>query len=544
MLLEAILNKRSVETPSVPLNSSGISEVLGRPASSGVDVTHETALGYPALWRAVNIRSSTIGRLPLYVLSRDGKAKTKAEDHPAFRLLVDRPNRDMSAKAFRQTLEAHAILAGGGFAYIERDSFGQPVSLLPLDPANVLPFRENGVLAYSLLDDGKMTVEKPENILHIRGLAWDGINGYGAIDILRESIGIGLAAQKFQSVFFRNGASPMTVIELPGGLKDKESVERFRAMWGKRHQGVENAHVPALLENGASLKPFSINPQDAEMLATREWEVKQVASIVGIPAYLLGDSTRTSFASLEVENRTFLRDLADPMSTWEEETQTKLLLPIERDERTHTIEFNKESIERPDLMTFVNALQVQVNNGLLSLNEARNKMNLPDIGEDGDKFRVPANIVLMDQIGQAGADAPDTDEGGPFAVPAAEPDPELDEAARNVIAHELTRAAERIAVDAKARAKKPATFLSWINDVNTRHREIVANNLKAASIMLAAVTGSTWQDIHNNTLERFFDNIAKEYLSASECQSAELPIQVVDAAARITVSLKHITQEV
>jgi HK97 family phage portal protein len=150
-----------------------------------------------------------------------------------------------------------------------------------------------------------MVVELPENILHIHGISWDGINGLGICDILRDTIGLGLAAQKYQSVFFKNGAAPMTVIELPNALRNKEAIERFRAMWGRRHQGIENAHQPALLENGAQLKTFSVSPQDAQMLATRDFEIKQVANIIGIPAYLLGDSTRTSFASLEVENRTF-----------------------------------------------------------------------------------------------------------------------------------------------------------------------------------------------------------------------------------------------
>lgn len=543
MLIDSIMNRRSIETPAIPLTANNIGEVMGtRPASSGVEVTHETALGYPALWRAVNIRSSTIGRLPLYVLKRDGKAKTRDKIHPAYRLLTERPNKDMGAKAFRQTLEAHAILTGGGFAYIERDSFGQPVSLLPLNPEHVLPFRENGLLSYSLLDGTSMTVEKPENILHIRGLSWDGVNGYGAIDILKDSIGIGLAAQKFQSVFFRNGASPMTVIELPGSLKDRESVERFRKMWGARHQGVENAHVPALLENGASLKPFSINPQDAEMLATREWEVKQIANIVGIPSYLLQDSTRTSFASLEVENRTFLRDLADPMSTWEEEVKDKLLMPLEREEGTHTIEFNKESIERPDLTTFVNAVNAQVNNGLLTVNEARNKMNLPEIGEVGNRFRVPANVVLLDE------ETSDEEPAAPFATPPAEPDPEVDEAARNVIKDQLANAAKRISADAKSKAKTPQNFLKWLDNLQTRHRRIVGQQLQSPAYLLAALrqqqSGATFEEIHNNTLDRFFDTIAREYLAASECQPDQLPMQVLDAEARIGVAVATIAKEV
>jgi hypothetical protein len=80
----------------------------------------------------------------------------------------------------------------------------------------------------------------------------------------------------------------------------------------------------------------------------------------------------------------------DPITNWETEVSRKLLSEQEREERTHVIEFDKESIERPDLTTFVNALTVQVNNGLLTLDEARNKMNMPPLPDGiGEQFRIP-----------------------------------------------------------------------------------------------------------------------------------------------------------
>ena len=209
--------KRAVHIPAVPLNTATISRVLGdsNQSSAGVSVTPETALGYPAIWRGVNIRAGTVGRIPLNVLKRVGVGKEIDDNHPAQRLLVEQPNSEQSAKSFKTLLESHAILSGGGFAFIARDEFGQPTELIPLAPENVMPFRENGRLGYSIVADGGMTVELAENILHIKGLSWDGINGLGITDILRESIGLGLAAQKWQSIFFKNGAAPQTVIELP-----------------------------------------------------------------------------------------------------------------------------------------------------------------------------------------------------------------------------------------------------------------------------------------------------------------------------------------
>ena len=538
MIFDRIFGKRSLENPAVPLNSAGIESILGTGnlADSGVNVSPEKSLGYPAVWRGVNIRSSTLGRLPLNVLKREATGKQRDDDHPAFRLLRDSPNRDQSAKEFIQLLEAHSILLGGGFAFIERNSFGQPTALIPLDPTQVLPYRENGRLGYSIMQNGKMVVELPENILHIHGLSWDGINGLGICDILRDSLGLGLAAQKYQSIFFKNGAAPMTVIELPNALRNKEAIERFRAMWGRRHQGIENAHQPALLENGAQLKTFSVSPSDAQMLATRDFEIRQISNILGLPSHLLGDNSKSSFASLEVMQRILLFDLMDPMTNWETEVSRKLLSEQEREERTHVIEFDKESIERPDLTTFTNALTVQVNNGLLTLDEARNKMNMPPLPDGlGEQFRIPLNMGVIGLTDEQPEEVEEQEE-----IEDVETD--LTEAASNVLQHELERAAERIAVDAKKRAKTRDSFDSWLADIDDRHRKVITRNTMPAAFMVAKATGQKPGDVHVNTLHGFFATIRDTYKLAAPFDDQERALKVNDAGTQILKDCYHLAR--
>jgi HK97 family phage portal protein len=526
MILSRIF-KRADQIPAVPLNTATISRVLGTggESSAGVSVTPDTALGYPAVWRGVNIRAGTVGRLPLNVMKRIGVGKEVDEKHPSQRLLREQPNSEQTAKAFKTLLESHAILAGGGFALIARDEFGQPEELIPMAPENVMPFRENGRLGYSIVTGGAMAVEPPENILHIKGLSWDGINGLGITDVLRESIGLGLAAQKWQSVFFKNGAAPQTVIELPGSLRNKEAVERFRAMWGKRHRGIDNAHQPALLENGAQLKAFSVSPNDAEMLSTREFEIKQVASMIGISSHYLGDPTRTSFASLEVENRNFLRDLQDPLTNWESECYQKLLSPAEKERRSHVVEFDKEQVERPDLTTFTNALVTQVNNGLLSLDEARDKMNMPPLPNgEGAAFRIPLNMGTIGEEPEGEAEPDDEPMADDIAA-----------AAAAVLSSELKRAGERIAADAKTRSKHGdlAKYNEWRAQIEDRHHRVVSRNIEPATDMIAVIKKCSPAEIHTNILGTFFATIAERYAAAADSSSADLPIRVAEASADV-----------
>jgi len=225
---------------------------------------------------------------------------------------------------------------------------------------------------------------------------------------------------------------------------------------------------------------------------------------------------------LEVEQRTFLRDLMDPITNWESEVSRKLLSEQEREDRTHVIEFNKESIERPDLMTQVNALTVQVNNGLLTLDEARNKMNMPPLPDSlGEKFRIPLNMGVIGES-QAAPAQPDQDTST-----------ELTEAASSVLQHELERAAERIAVDAKKRAKTRESFEGWLADIDDRHRKIITRNTMPAAFMVAKATGQKPGDFHVNTLHGFFGIIRDTYKLAAPFDDQERALKVNDAGTQI-----------
>ena len=238
----------------------------------------------------------------------------------------------MTAFTFRQTLQSHALIHGNGYAYIFRDANAGPTDMLVLDPEYVTPIKEDGRLLYLVtnmqLPDGQTRDRKilPENILHIRGLSHTGLVGYSVVDILRESLGLGLAAQKYGSVFFKNNARPSMVIEMPGQLRDTEAVSRLRDSWGKIHEGIDNSNKPAILENQASVKNLSFSNEDAQFLQTREFEIRQVANIIGVPPHKIGDPTRTSHSSLESENQAYLQDSLDPwLCNWEKECEDKIL---------------------------------------------------------------------------------------------------------------------------------------------------------------------------------------------------------------------------
>jgi phage portal protein BeeE len=84
-MLKRLMNwwKRSVEYPTVPLAQAYNYLTHGIESTSGVQVNQVTVLGYPAVWRGVNLIASKLAVLPLNVYkdTRDG-GRVEDANHP------------------------------------------------------------------------------------------------------------------------------------------------------------------------------------------------------------------------------------------------------------------------------------------------------------------------------------------------------------------------------------------------------------------------------------------------------------------------------
>ena len=525
-VLDLLCKRASPNQYDIPLGSDAIWDILGagRQSSAGVSVSREKILGYPAVWRGVNLLSRDVAKLPLFVYQRleDG-GKQRDRMHPAHRLLHQKASPYMTAFTFRQTLQSHALIHGNGYAYIFRDANAGPTDMLVLDPEYVTPIKEDGRLLYLVtnmqLPDGQTRDRKilPENILHIRGLSHTGLVGYSVVDILRESLGLGLAAQKYGSVFFKNNARPSMVIEMPGQLRDTEAVSRLRDSWGKIHEGIDNSNKPAILENQASVKNLSFSNEDAQFLQTREFEIRQVANIIGVPPHKIGDPTRTSHSSLESENQAYLQDSLDPwLCNWEKECEDKLLTEQQKTQDTHIVEFQRDAIIRVDKKTETESLAVEVNNGLLSLDEARAIKNRPPLPDGlGSTFRKPMNhenigaapdsqneseqerqerldVSEVHDIANAELDAGPVDELHKVTVLPDVTRQRILEAHRQLLVDCTRRMVRRLGVHAGKAARDSKTFSTWLLDeMDDQHRAVCIDAFAPAINACALVVNAT-----------------------------------------------------
>ncbi len=370
----------------------------GQTVSSGATVNHGTALRYTPFWAALRIISGTLGVCPFKVFEHlDGGGKRPKPKHRAYSLLHDRPNEYMDAITFKETRQANVLTHGNAFAEIQRDGGGRPVALWPLLPDKTeRKMSEAGVPYYevkvTLPSGGQETVTLADyNVLHIKGLGFDGYTGYDVVTYHKEAIGYGMAVKEFGSRFFGNGAAPGGVLEHPGTLTDK--AKKYLAdSWSKAHQGLSMAHRLQILEEGMKWHETGVDPQKAQALEVQKWTVDDCSRIFQIPPHKLGSMEFSKYNNVEQLNIDFYcTTMLYWFCKWEQEVNYKLFMPSEQGRLF--AEILADAMLRGNIKDRYAAYGIGRQWGFLNINDIHEKENMNPIGPEGDIYLDPMNMV-------------------------------------------------------------------------------------------------------------------------------------------------------
>ncbi len=392
-----------------------------RQTDSGEAVGRHQAYSYAPWFRAINLVSSTVAKTSLCLWEQKQGKWAKAKDHFAYKLLCGhgKPNDETLKYHFMQTLTAHAMGHGGGFAYIYRDGVARATEILQLRPDRTFPVRENGRLLFVTCiggDYGQAGTEVrkllAENVLHIHGLGWDGLTGYSVMELAARNLGSAIAKEKFGARFFRNSATPGVIIKTPRKLSDT-AMKHLKESWQSLRTGLEEAHKPIILEDEASAEAFTHTAADSQLLESVQWDPVTIANFTGVPPHMLGVRGYNSNSTLETQSQNLIDFTIDPwFIPWEEECNDKLLRESEKSAESHYFEF-----ERKDLIRVDSEKRASTNRSALGghpwkkIAEVREEDGL-DYEENTDFIPSPLNMN-----GAAGSDAGNSD---PAADPASE----------------------------------------------------------------------------------------------------------------------------
>jgi len=386
---------------------------MGRRTLAGVNVTPASAMTLPTYYACIRAISEDIGKLPLITYRRlEPRGKERAPSHPLYSLLHDAPNDDMEAMTFRETLTHYALSWGNGYALIDRDSRMQAVALHPVHPSRVVVRRDDdGLLVYDIYGGELLPGSgleqvyrvRSDDMLHIRGMAAEGIVGYSVAQLAAESLGLSLAAQTFGAAFFGNGAAMSGVLEHPGKLSD-QAAKHLRESFENVYSGPENSGKVGILEEGMKYMRMAIPPNDAQFLETRLFQVRDVARWFRVPLHKIGDLEFATYTNIEQQCIEYVTDTLMPWCVrWEQQIQRKLFGIGSEFFCEHAL----QGLMRGDQAARSHFYTQLFGVGVFSPNDIRELENMSPVGPEGDAYFIAANNLMP--LKQAVAmTAPDT----------------------------------------------------------------------------------------------------------------------------------------
>ena len=365
---------RNVERRALP-ESIDPYQISARPFYnnySGEIVTELTAFAHSAVMGAVTLLADSIATMPLE-LTRERAGRIEKMPTPSVLL---RPNQHQTMFEFVHQLMLTLALHGNAYIYAPHSAGELPSEMVNIHPSKIKKM--------TIADDGsyRYTIGKEEltsdDIRCIHWLILPGqAKGISPLEALRNTIGMGIAMDRFLAQFYGEGATPSSVLETEQTIT-QEQAQILRETW-------EDSHVrkrrPAVLTGGLKWRSVTTSAADMQMLEHREAIVRDISRAYRIPLHLIngtgGDSQ--TYQNVESSGINFVRYSLLPFMRRIEDA-ISVILPV-----TQAVRFNADEFQRADLITRVRAQQVQIMSGTLTPNEARAQENREPYN-GGDQF--------------------------------------------------------------------------------------------------------------------------------------------------------------
>src|SRR6266567_2505316 len=278
---------------------------LGGAASSvtGIYVSQQTALNSSAVMAAVTMLAEDVAKLPWSIFQNaEGETRKEEKNHYLYDLL-EQPNEWQNGFEFREQMQVSLILRGNAYAIMPRNGRGVPLAMIPVNadwmslwtsPDGALFYRvttQDIHLSAMLRRYGMPPLIPLDDVLHIRGFSMNGLMGLSRIFLAREAIALFLAQEQQAARWMGNSARPSGMLSTDQKLTPegaKRVAADIRENWG----GLQNSGKVIVGEQGLKFQPFSMNSNDLQFVASREFQLKEIGRIFRIPPHMLGDISR------------------------------------------------------------------------------------------------------------------------------------------------------------------------------------------------------------------------------------------------------------
>lgn len=387
-----------------------------------VSVSHDQVMAFHAVYSCITLIANDIGKLRAKLVEKQDGIWTETES-PSFSPVLRKPNRYQNAIQFRESWVSSKLSRGNTYALKERDSRGIVVALYILDPSRVTPLvTPQGDVYYRLQSDNMSGLESEitvpaSEIIHDRmNCLFHPLVGLSPIYACGLAATQGLAMQANSAKLFQNMSRPSGIITAPGRIS-QESATTLKEQWESNYSGANFGKI-AVLGDNLKFEKISMTSEEAQLIDQLKWTSEVVCSTFHVPAFKIGLGAMPTYQNAEVLNQIYYSDCLQSLIEQYEACMDEGLGLGRINGRDIGVELDLDGLLRMDTQTQIKTLTEAVKGSILTIDEARAKM---------DRKKVPGgSSIWMQQQNYSLEALAERDANSPFAAPAQTQSPAAD----------------------------------------------------------------------------------------------------------------------
>lgn len=350
-------------------------------------VTEEEAMKVPAVAAAVELISSSIAQLPVYLyrINQQNEIERVPNDRRPF-LINDEPNELMNGHNLKKSSVRDYLFHGATYTKTEkfRNDF-LALYRIPIKNASVTKYRQNGYKETATINlqhdtGGEMHEFEPEELIRVLRNSEDGVTGEGILNTNSDIIRLALDEMNYSKGILKNGALPLGILNVQSKLTGK-AINSLRESFQNIYGGAANSGKTIVLEDGVEYQSVSLNPNDLELTSSKKNTMSDICRIFNVPESML-NSDANKYASNEQNNIYFLQHCLSPIITAIESAYNKSMLLESEKREGYYFRFDVSEMLRTTEKEKVDAAVAGVRGGLYSINEGRRILDRHNIRDD------------------------------------------------------------------------------------------------------------------------------------------------------------------
>ncbi|MGG1481931.1 phage portal protein [Bacillus smithii] len=361
------------------------SSVLISPSRS-YSVTEEQALSIPAVKSCVELITSSIAQLPIYLYEENSNGEVNKINDSRVDLLNDKSNQFETGYKTKKMIVKDLLFYGKAYLYKANNK----LHYLPADKIREEKYTNDGITIGKIdfvYSSPVKTVTLSSDELIIFDAGNDGILVDGS-DVLEQA----LNELEYSKNILKNGALPIGILKASSRLT-QSAIDRLRSAWENLYVGTSKAGKTIILEEGLEYEPISMNPNDLQLNETSKTTLSSICRLFNLPEAMI-NSNANKYSSLEMQNIQFLQYTVAPIiNVIESSLNDELLNDFEKRSGFY-FRFDTSEILRTTEKEKVDVVTTLVDKGLISFNEARSKLDMPKV--ENDYFKLNLGSALLD----------------------------------------------------------------------------------------------------------------------------------------------------